>query len=378
MINPVRCTLVSVIIVIIISYIYLNPNVSFAKTVPNFSMTSDQQIIGSAGKYTSTYSPYPLHRNGWQSTLIYFCRNTSRDKVWRTESWDNLKTWTKPEIVVQGNNIDDEDDLSCAASVTIDKNGLWHMYYLTAKRSHPLKVWIHHATAPAPGINWTKLGSITPKDFEFIDSPTIFYKNGIFELYIIEQGYLKKLTSTDGHNFTNKTTLNAPHGATHGSVYKQDGLTYYFYSISTDNTPPPETINVAISYDEINFEKIQTLLEVGKTSHYKKYIWTPHALISNNVLNLFYAGVDVEGDGWWGLDTTMSLAKFNMNFIEDGDLNLDNLTNTIDYVSLAKYLFTTDKSQFNLPSHITMKNFDINQDTKINLLDSIEIFKRAQ
>jgi hypothetical protein len=186
----------------------------------------------------SQYSPWVMHEPGWASYLMYYCKNTPingvyRDRIWRTESWTDGKTnFINDQVVIEG-QLHKEDDLSCAPGVVMLGNK-WHMYYVGADRDTPSVLYLEHAVADAPGLVWQKKGRVlgTPQPFQgWLDTPSPIIQNGQIVLYFVggSDQRLYKITSTDGDTFSAPVAVPSPQSS-NGRVTYSNGTYYFVYS----------------------------------------------------------------------------------------------------------------------------------------------------
>jgi hypothetical protein len=290
----------------------------------------------------SQYSPFVMHEPGWGSHLMFYCRNSKidgvhQDRVWRNESWTDGKTgWSHGEVVVEG-SMDTEDDLSCSPGVVIDAQGTWHMYYVTADRRHHMVLYLHHATASAPGRKWTKRGRVKgafPQPYRqpwgsYLETPTPMLVDGQIHLYIIGGNHsLELATSSDGYHFTRPERLTSPGNISHGRVtFDSRRKRYLFvYSKARKRNAPPEELWLSTSEDGRCFGEGVRLYEADGAGWDAGRAWAPHAVIAENELRLYYAGNGnpgtcpggcppgrhcVEGTClWWGGKSSIGLRIF--------------------------------------------------------------------
>ncbi|MBL7085727.1 MAG: carboxypeptidase regulatory-like domain-containing protein, partial [Candidatus Cloacimonetes bacterium] len=265
------------------------------------------------GKYP--YSPWVMHEPGWESYLIYFIDNYDmQDRISRIENWTDGKTdwdWINRSIVLEGVNPEDKDYLSGSPGVVIDSQETWHMYYVTAsgEPGASMILYLHHAVAQAPGINWTKLGKIQIQNVtqpfpSYIETPSpLLIDNKIVLYYVtdtvvrgIRKGKLMKTTSTDGHHFSEPMAVNiADDFVQAGHVKYINGIYYYVYSRNLTDPSQYATHNfLSISTDGINFSKGELLFHRGEETEESDWdswrAWAPDLLIEDNVLRVYYAG----------------------------------------------------------------------------------------
>jgi hypothetical protein len=178
------------------------------------------QFFGPVLQQYSQYSPFLFTQPGWDSDLLFYCKNVyvaaqnqscQRDRVYRIEHHHTnpLTDWQNDDIAAQGNDTHADDDLSCSPGVVIDRTGTWHLYYIGASRFNDLTLYLLHAVADAPGAQWRKVGPVKgipqPLPFYF-ETPTPFLneENGVSVITIFLDGEgLRKLVSIDdGYTFT--------------------------------------------------------------------------------------------------------------------------------------------------------------------------------
>ncbi len=283
-----------------------------------------REMISPIGKYASQYSPWVLHRPGWESYVMYYCKNTvedgvGRDRVWRTENLGNGKSesWVNDRIVIEG-DLDQTDDLSCSPGVVISEDGTWHMYYVSAGRDSPMTLYLQHATAEAPGVDWEKQGLVKfsnfSQPFDYLETPSPLLVNGKIVLYFVaggDQG-LYRVESSDGYNFSEPRRVQAPLGAQGGRVTYHNNVYYYTYSLQPENMylPPTET-RLAVSVDGKKF------MEKGAVMRSEGYgwdgdrLWSPHLIAVDSEYRIYYAG-NVGSYQWWGSNTSIGLRWFRV------------------------------------------------------------------
>jgi len=289
---------------------------------PNYVQVEKTESLGPIGTDASQYSPWVMYKSGWGSYLMYYCKNTPidgvyRDRVWRGENWGDGKTgWEDGQVVIQATSTQSEDDLSCSPGVVIAGN-TWHMYYTAANRDTPLDVYLYHATASAPGVDWQKLGrvrGISPTLSGYLETPSPLYQNGNIILYFIGPDHgLYKATSLDGTNFSSPVKLNAPI-STGGRVTFSNGVYYYTYSREPSSVfLAPTAIYLSTSADGINFSNGQLLFSASGSDWDSGKIWSPHTFFENqSIMRIYYAGNSGEYPFWWGLNSSMGVRSFNI------------------------------------------------------------------
>ena len=287
------------------------------------------EILGPVGDNNSQYSPFSIHEPGWESHLIYYCKNTSensihRDRVWRTESFTGgIGDWVGDQIVIQGDDENASDDLSCSSSVVIDANGTWHMYYVTASRNDSSKLWLQHATANSPGITWTKLGNISLTNRSqpfagpgYLETPTAILLNNIIHLYYVDEQGLYLAKSSDGHSFDEPLLVHTKK-VSHGRVTHWSGIWAYVYSVNdTVLYDPPNSIYLSLSCDGENFTDGFKLVQSNGTGWDAELIWSPHVLFDLEqpegkvLFRVYYAGTAAISSNWWGSNTSIGVRTF--------------------------------------------------------------------
>lgn len=269
---------------------------------PNYQISSKAKkvILTPVGNFASQYSPWIISRSGWGTKLMFYCKNTlingvASDRVWRAELDKNNLSLLNDNLVIDGTRGTD-DDLSCSPGVYIDSKNVWHMYYVTANRNDPLKLFLYHATSVDPGIKWTKVGKVTggfPQPFPgYLESPSPILVNGEINLYYVGTNHkLYRSKSTNGYDFSSPEQINTPEGASSGHVIFDGGSYYYFYALNTAGVlQAPNTIRVSVSNDGKNFISKQTLVLSNGSDWDGSHAWSPTAEILNNVIRLYYAG----------------------------------------------------------------------------------------
>lgn len=304
------------------------------------ALTDTVQSLSPLGPDTSQYSPWVMHENGWGSYLMYYCKNTNvggtyRDRVWRSESWtDGLTGWQNDQIVVEG-SLHAEDDLSCSPGVVIDGSGTWHMYYVTADRDAGMTLYLHHATAAAPGVTWTKhgrVGGAFPQPYytaagSYFETPSPFYVGGEYRLYLLGASRGVELsTSTNGSDFTAPVEIPSPTGAAHGRVIHDGTRYYYVYSLYPGSPgSPPNELRIAQSSDGLCFTDGVTVATANGSGWDGSRVWSPHGLFGGDELRIYYAGNVDSGIcascepsqsclastcAWWGAHTSIGVRRY--------------------------------------------------------------------
>ncbi len=311
--------------------------ISCAQPGPSATPTS---LLPSNGENTSQYSPFVLHKPGWQSYLMYYCKNTPingvwRDRIWRAESWtDGLGEWNPGQVVIEG-QLGRDDDLSCSPGVVIDAAGTWHMYYVGADRDTPMTLFLFHATAQAPGLVWTKQGKISgafPQPAAgYLETPTpVLAPGGRIVLYYVGPGgKLHRAESQDGHTFSAPIQLPSPDWATHGRVASHGGCTYYIYSTNPSGCcDPPTEIRISVSRDGLTFGPGDLLFLAAGTGWDGSRVWAPAPVFLGTELRVYYAAnLDDPGCSpacdaahscqagtcvWWGADSVIGVRTFSL------------------------------------------------------------------
>lgn len=273
----------------------------------------------------SQYSPWVMHRPGWASHLIYYCKNAviegkDGDAVWRMESYDGgLDGWINDRPVVRGEEIDAPDDLSCSPGVTIDGDGVWHMYYVVSPRTDPLDhLYLYHATAEAPGLVWRKRGEIRLPDRDslaHIETPSPFYLDGKIVLYYVGTGQtLYRAESRDGHVFSAPEPVPTPRPVSHGRVSRDsDGRWYYAYSSHpADVYRPPTASYLARSEDGRAFGDEEPLFKAFGADWDNIAVWSPLWWpLPDGGARVYYAGTNVPDGTWWGEQSSLGLRAFD-------------------------------------------------------------------
>ncbi len=312
-------------ILFIIAFIFLGIPRVYAQI--QITEISKSELVGPIGIYNSQYSPYIMHQPGWGSWLMYYCKSVPindfwRDKVYRRESWtDGLSGWTTPQsndmIVVEGTDSTAKDDLSCSPGVLIDNNGIWHMYYVTANRNSFMTLFLMHATASSPGVNWTKLGEIeTPSIPGYYETPSPIFLNNKYILYIAGGGGLYRSESTDGHRFGEFVNLPNTRSVQAGRVTYTNGIYYYVYSYNPGNVnDAPYVMYLSTSTDGINFSGEVKLAQSNGSGWDGSLMWSPHAYIQNNEMRVYYAG-NTGGPypTFWGFNSSIGVRRYQLSF----------------------------------------------------------------
>src|SRR5579872_6677722 len=113
--------------------------------------------------------------------------------------------------------------MSCSPGIVIDASGTWHMYFIGSLAPPGSPLYLYHATASAPGINWTIQGTASgiPQGVSdaYLETPSPLLINGQIVLYYVGTGgYLFRATSSDGQNFTTPQQVTTADVASHGHV----------------------------------------------------------------------------------------------------------------------------------------------------------------
>lgn len=202
----------------------------------------DPWVVQLADRYVMFYC-----KNSWQAGP-YFPSPDVHDRVWRAESRDGIINWTDAHAVVEGVH-SAQDDLSCSPGVVIAPDGTWHMYYMTASRDTMCVVEMWHATSPAPGLTWTKLGKVAAvqtSDCSLLQpSPAI--ENGKIAVYFVVDWAgatrLWRMESSDGHAFTIPT----PVGSVPESCNARPGAGHLVYSSNAGGGCATQTTEMHLS-----------------------------------------------------------------------------------------------------------------------------------
>ncbi len=311
------------------------------KEIPEFPSLSvsieDKKIAIPPMNTGSQYSPWLMGRPGWESVLMYRCKNNPinniwRDRIWRSESWGDAWTdWVGDQIAIDGTIENDSRDLVCSPGVFINPNdGVWHMYYVSASRGGNMILYLQHATAKAPGqkndwIHHEPIKGFAPykgdlnKEKAYLETPSPIWKNNKLELYFVgENSNLFKMESYDGFNFSNPVKLNAPL-ASHGRITYHEGTYYYAYSISSKGRfNPPNQIYLASSYDGINFKNSVLIMESYKSNDTwdNGRIFAPQIWFNpkdSKDIRLYYAANTNENYSWWGSKTAIGVLKLSLD-----------------------------------------------------------------
>lgn len=294
-------------------------DVSSTCTTPNFTQEKVKALVlPPVGQNYSQYAPYVTTRRGWTGHLMYYCKNTDvggiwRDRIWRIDSLDKGPvTWVNDMMVIEGTDINAQDDLSCAPAM-IPHNGTWHLYYVTANRATPLDLDLYHAISSAPGLSWQKMGPISgipASYFDHLDSPSLLSSNNKIVMYFVGAGHkLYRSESSDGTTFSVPVVTNAPL-ASHGNITQHGDTYYYVYSYHpTDIFQPPTSIGMATSKDGITFTP-GTFLFSGDPGEWDSlHIWTPQMVWTETEAFIYYAGNSTSSP-WWGSDAAIGYRKY--------------------------------------------------------------------
>jgi hypothetical protein len=278
------------------------------------------QAVPPGPSWQSQYSPWVMHLPGWGSWVMYYCKNSSlngvmHDRVWRTESWTGgANNFINDAVVIDG-TIGTEDEASCSPGVVISANGTWHMYYVTSP-ANSADTYIHHATAPSPGLTWTKVGRVggipQPAPNDGFETPSPILENGQIVLYYIWNGHLEKASSTDGQNFTNIQTVGSVNFISHGHVTYDPPWFYFVYSTDpTHNNLPPTEIRFSgpVSNSDA-FASGNLLLQPTVGTFYSKYVWSPQLLLGSDGQppRVYFAG-NTSDYLWWGGNGSIGAAS---------------------------------------------------------------------
>ena len=184
-------------------------------------------------------------QNNWLES-----QNEGRDRIWRRESLDGITNWTNDQVVIQGINTTDQDDLSCSPGVVIAPNGIWHMYYVTAPRAAVCRIEMWHATS-TDGFTWSKKGkiaSVPVSDCSLVEPSPILEANKIAVYFPANWGnaggwpnlWRMESFDVDGHGFTIPTRIGTPTKFLGGRVSLVNGtyILAYSYTLSGTNHIP--------------------------------------------------------------------------------------------------------------------------------------------
>jgi hypothetical protein len=255
--------------------------------------------------------------------LMYYCKwslenGYNTDRIWRAESIDG-RTWTNRQFVYDGstNGGSPLDYQSCSPGIVI-VGSTWHMYFIGMGETQTL--YLHHATAPSPGIDWTWRGIVTAvgaqvecySDPGCMETPSPLYDpvNDRITLYLLKsyaasgywrRGLFKYTLLYDPYNPYNNansipTNVTGDLGdATHARVTYYQGVYYLVYSKSLRTAPgigdPPKSIYIATSISSNNFppgnryilQKHQSFPNSPHTWD-SLYMWSPHLIIKDGEL----------------------------------------------------------------------------------------------
>ncbi len=296
-------------------------------TYADYQELGKKELLGPIGQNSSQYSPWIMHGQGWGSYVMYYCKNSPinnvwRDRVYRIENFNDgiSGSWIGDQPVIEGSD-GQNDDLSCSPGVLIDNQNTWHMYYVTANRNTGCDVYLYHATATAPGTNWVKQGviNIDGKPMSAVpncnlETPSPYFINGTYVLYYAgAPGKIVRLESTDGYNFTNQTTisLREPLGGS-GRVIIVNGQYYYTYNRNpTSGYLPSTQILITQSSDGIHFSPSELLMASSGSGWDGDRMWSPFPMFVNNELRVYYAG-NIGNYGWFGANTSIGVRWFSM------------------------------------------------------------------
>jgi hypothetical protein len=288
------------------------------------------ELLGPIGDNNSQYSPWVMHNPGWSSYVMYYCKSVPRvvdgnnfwqDRVWRIENLNDGKSgnWVNDQPVIQG-TVGQNDEESCSPGVLIDNQNTWHMYYVTSARDTGCNVYLYHAIADAPGVTWTKKGVININGAPMaavpscaVETPSTYFINGKYVVYYSSPpGKLVRIESTDGHNFTNQTTINlSDPSANAGRLIMVNGQYYYVYGRNPTNPYlPPTQILITQSSDGVNFSTPELLMASSGSGWDGDKMWHPSAMVINNELRVYYAG-NIGNYGWWGFNSSIGVRWFS-------------------------------------------------------------------
>ncbi len=186
-------------------------------------------------------------KNSWQEGP-YFPSPDVHDRIWRSESRDGITGWTDNHAVVEGVH-SAQDDLSCSPGVVIAPDGTWHLYYMTASRDTICVVEMWHATAPAPGLVWTKRGKIAAvqtSDCSLLQPSPAIEAGKIVVYFVVDWAgatRLWRMESSDGHLFT----IPLPVGAVPESCNARPGAGHLVYSANTGGGCATQTTEMRLA-----------------------------------------------------------------------------------------------------------------------------------
>ncbi|MBD3362359.1 hypothetical protein GF362_01415 [Candidatus Dojkabacteria bacterium] len=379
--------LILISLFVIIQYLNydLSPDNSFADELGEeitITEISKHLVLAEIGEYQSQYSPWVMHKSGWKSYLMFYCKNTniggvSRDRVWRAESFDGgISGWTNEQVILEG-ELGEKDDLSCSPGVVIDQEGLMHIYYVTGDRDEDMVLYLYHATAPQPGVKWTKKGPVQgiPQPLPgYIETPSPYLIDGQIVVYISagSEG-IYKISSVDGHNFTGLETVRAPR-AQAGRVQLYKDKFFYVYSKNEERYKPPNKIFLSISNIDTSFPDGKLIMESNGKEWDALQMWSPHMIRVDALWRIYYAG-NKSSEGWWGANTSIGLREFMIDFPTRSPTSRpDGLTATENSISPSMPNYSDNQGDEQIINYIKCGTLDYNQDNKINLLD-FENFK---
>lgn len=216
--------------------------------------------------------------------VLFRCQNSydsafdTHDRIWRMESKNGIDNWTNDCMVIQG-AVNAQDDLSCSPGVVVGPDGTWHMYYMTGSREDvgPTigcrngEMW--HATAPDPGLVWTKFGKVASVGSNgdcATQQPSPVIENGKIAVYFINDTYgtprLFRIESEDGFEFTYPSPIGNIF-APQARVTRVGDNLVIIYSLVSDgrNTQTDEL------FQSINFEPGTLLLTKTPNTFYRTY-----------------------------------------------------------------------------------------------------------
>ena len=319
----------------------------------------DRQVaISPIGEYRSQYSPWVMHESGWGSHVMFYCRNTNEngkmaDRVWRAENWkDGVKgDWGGEMIVIDG-TLGELDDLSCSPGVVIGTDSKWHMYYVTAERNKSCDLYLYHAVASSPGVNWEKKGAIRIEGINWpvtncgMETPSPFLVDGKIRIYVPYQtGKLLVADSSDGHIFGNTKIIDLPDKTSGiGRVMLKNNLMYYVYGKNINNNPYEPTNQIWITGSRnggLSFVASKKLFEVSGLA------WSPQLLWNENgVEKVYYAEVDNlprTAERWFGDNTSIGVRSFEgiESMFVEGDFDEDGEVGMLDFGEWKKRYLAT-------------------------------------
>lgn len=247
-------------------------------------------------------------RNNWQEGP-YAPSPDVHDRIWRAESKDGLTGWTDDHAVLEGPH-GAQDDLSCSPGVVIAPDGTWHLYYITASRYNMcgvVEMW--HATAPNPGLLWTKLGkvwAVKTSDCSLLH-PSPIIENGRIAVYFVVNWYgtarLWRMESWDGHQFTSPAPAGEIPESHNARVTQAGGALVVAYSNVTDGR---DTQNTELRLASPLVPGPQVLLPRPNT-FYSTYINAGNYLPGPPARIYFAGGVLLPGASDFSMDYTSTV-----------------------------------------------------------------------